>query len=84
MASLIGITLFAGPESAGGGMVGAMLTNSLRQVVGVGVTWAFVTFLTISGLLLLTDRLLLDLGYHFWLSLQDLWFSWEDDATPRR
>ncbi len=78
LAGLIGTTLWMGTEGAGGGVVGTMLANALRQVLGVGVAWAFVTFLTISGLFLLTDRLFLDLGYHLVLSVQEIWYGWDD------
>ncbi len=78
LAGLIGTTLWMGTEGAGGGVIGTLLANALRQVLGVGVAWAFVTFLMISGLLLLTDRLFFDLGYHLWLSAQELWYGWED------
>jgi S-DNA-T family DNA segregation ATPase FtsK/SpoIIIE len=78
LAGLIGTSLWMGREGAGGGVIGTMLADAMREVVGVGVAWAFVTFLTISGVLLLTGRLLLDLGYHFWLTLQEFWYNWED------
>jgi len=78
LASLIGTTLWMGNEGAGGGVIGTILANTLSQVLGIGVAWAFVTFLMISGLLLLTDRLLIDLGYHLVLSAQEIWYSWEE------
>ncbi len=81
LAGLIGTTLWMGPSAAGGGMIGSVLADSLRDVLGIGVAWAFVTFLLISGLLLLTDRLLIDLALNFWWTLQDLWYSFE--SQPR-
>lgn len=73
LAALIGVTLWNDPAAAAGGLVGSILAESLRQVVGVGVAWAIVTFLIISALLLLTDRRLIDWGMNSWFTLQDLW-----------
>ncbi|HRW08094.1 MAG TPA: DNA translocase FtsK [Caldilineaceae bacterium] len=83
LAGLVGTTLWTGPGTAGGGLIGNLLAESLRQVVGIGVAWAFVTFLTISSLILLTDRLLIDLVQHLWLSLQEMRYRWEEQYyTP--
>ena len=73
LAALIGVTLWNDPAAAAGGLVGSLLAESLRQVVGVGVAWAIVTFLIISAILLLTDRRLIDWGVNSWFTLQDLW-----------
>ncbi|MCB0110360.1 MAG: DNA translocase FtsK 4TM domain-containing protein, partial [Caldilineaceae bacterium] len=70
LAGLIGTTLWVGPGSAGGGAIGIKLAETLRQVVGVGVAWAFVTLLTIVSVLLLTNRLLIDLAESLWESVQ--------------
>lgn len=73
LAALIGISLWNDPAVAAGGLVGSILAESLRQVVGIGVAWALVTFLSISAILLLTDRRLFDWGLNLWFTVQDLW-----------
>lgn len=75
LAGLIGTSLWAGPGAVGGGAIGSLLADNLREVLGVGVAWAFVTFLIISGLLFLTERLLIDLALNFWWSLEGLLYG---------
>jgi len=73
LAALIGITLWNDPAAAAGGLIGTILAESLRQIVGIGVAWALVTFIAILALVLLTDRLLVDWGLNVWFTIQDLW-----------
>lgn len=83
LAGLIGATLWIGPQSMGGGIVGALLADTLREVLGIGVAWAIVTFLTISSIFLLTDRLLIDIGINIWLTAQAFWAAvTEREAVP--
>ncbi len=80
LAALIGVTLWNDPAVAAGGLVGSLLAESLRQVVGVGVAWAIVTFLTIAALLLLTDRVLIDWSMNLVFTVQDLWAQFFDSG----
>lgn len=71
-AALVGITLWMGAEGNAGGLVGSVLATALTNVLGVGITWAFVTFLAISGLVFLTDQLLVGVGWAIWQQVQTL------------
>jgi len=66
-ALLLPSTLRAELSAAGdaGGQVGWLLADGLQGTLGAWGAWAAVTFLIICGLLLLTDRLLLDGWYAF-------------------
>jgi len=71
-AGLIGATLWLRPQQqAGGGEVGLLLTSMLENVAGVGAAWAFFAFLGVAGLLLLTDRWLINAGQDFWYLVQE-------------
>lgn len=72
IATLVGITLWAGPAENTGGLVGSGLASALTSVLGVGITWAFVTFLAISGLIFLTDQILVGVGLAIWQRMQTL------------
>ena len=72
IAGLIGATLWLRPqEQAGGGEVGLLLTTLLESVAGVVAAWAFFTFLCVAGLILLTDRWLINAGQDFWYLVQE-------------
>jgi S-DNA-T family DNA segregation ATPase FtsK/SpoIIIE len=66
----------AAARGEGGGLLGYNLAGGLTQTVGLGGAWAFVTFLIVSGVIFLTDRLLID-------GVQDLW-DWFQDWRERR
>ncbi|MEZ4868437.1 MAG: DNA translocase FtsK [Caldilineaceae bacterium] len=79
VAAITGISLWMGPgQSAGGGLVGSFLAETLLGVLGVGVAWAFVVFLAFSGLVFLADRLLVELSVRMWDGWQALQFYWEE------
>ena len=50
----------------GGGWVGQQLAQGLSQAAGAIGAWAFVTFTTIAGILLLTDRVLVEGALFLW------------------
>ena len=50
-------------EGDAGGAVGLFLANALQQTLSTPGAWAFVTFLLISGIFLLFDRILVDAWY---------------------
>jgi len=75
-----GITLWTGPQDNAGGIVGAALAEVLQSILGVGLAWAFVTFLAISGLVFLADRMLVDFWQALWYQLRAL----GGDRTERR
>jgi len=79
-AAIAGAALWTGPEGNAGGLVGTALAQALTSVLGVGIAWAFVTFLAISGLIFLTDRILVDIGFAIWHQLQ----QWQHELTLRR
>ncbi|MBX3000273.1 MAG: DNA translocase FtsK [Caldilineaceae bacterium] len=56
----------------GGGQLGLALAGGLESALSVWGAWAIVTFLGITGVILLTDRLLLDLLLDAWDALLDL------------
>jgi DNA segregation ATPase FtsK/SpoIIIE, S-DNA-T family len=60
-----------------GGQVGLLLAEIISGAVGQWGAWTVATFLAIAGLVLLTDRLLIDLGHEltFWLQ------SWRERVT---
>lgn len=80
VAAITGAALWLGPEANAGGLIGSALAQALTGVLGVGIAWAFVTFLAISGLVFLTDRVLVDVGYTIWYQLQ----QWQHELTLRR
>lgn len=82
LAALIGVTLWDDPAAAAGGLIGTLLAESLRQIVGVGVAWALVTFIAILALVLLSDRRLIDWGLNAWFTLQDLWAQMGENRYP--
>lgn len=56
-----------------GGALGLFLADVLEAGLSVWGGWAVVTFSAVLGLVLLTDRLLLDLALDSWDALQELW-----------
>ena len=80
VAAIIGADLWMGSASNAGGLVGAALAQALSGVLGVGIAWAFVTFLAISGLVFFTDRILVDAGYLIWQHVQ----QWRHELSLRR
>jgi S-DNA-T family DNA segregation ATPase FtsK/SpoIIIE len=59
----LAVTLAGG----GGGQFGALLADALQSMLGAWGGWAVVTFLTMCGIVLLADRLLIDV----WDGLND-------------
>ncbi len=72
LALIVGAALWTGSASHGGGLVGTFLAEGLQSVLGFWITWIFVLFLSISGLVFLTDYLLIDLGLSVWHQLRTL------------
>lgn len=70
IAAIVGATLWLGPAAQAGGLIGTALAELLKSVLGVGIAWAFVTFIAISGLLFLTDQLLVNFGWAVWDQFQ--------------
>jgi DNA segregation ATPase FtsK/SpoIIIE, S-DNA-T family len=56
----------------GGGQLGLALAGGLESALSVWGAWAVVTFLGVTGVILLTDRLLLDLLLDAWDALLEL------------
>ncbi len=52
-------------EGDAGGQFGLFTANALQETVGTLGAWAFVTFIALSGVFLLADRLLVDAWYAF-------------------
>jgi S-DNA-T family DNA segregation ATPase FtsK/SpoIIIE len=80
VAAIVGAALWTGPAGNAGGLVGAALAQGLTGVLGIGIAWAFVTFLAISGLAFLTDRVLVNMGYAIWGEIQ----QWRHEMGLRR
>jgi S-DNA-T family DNA segregation ATPase FtsK/SpoIIIE len=67
--------LFHSDPLASGGALGVFLANNLESALGLWGAWAVVTFLVITGIVLLTDRMLLDLAQDTSAALQDWWYN---------
>ena len=65
--------LFRTDPQASGGALGVFLADNLRSALGLWGAWAVVTILVITGIVLLTDRFLLDLAQDTGFLLQDWW-----------
>ncbi|MBW7883225.1 MAG: DNA translocase FtsK 4TM domain-containing protein [Caldilineaceae bacterium] len=84
LAGITGLSLLLRPEvravvtaeGDAGGMVGTFLAGALEDTVGGWGAWAFVTFVIISGLALLLDRILVDGWYAF--------TDWQQRVQERR
>jgi len=72
IALIVGASLWGGAAGNGGGQVGTLLAQGLQSVLGFWFTWIFVIFLAISGLVFLTDYLLIDWGLGLWHQLRML------------
>lgn len=60
-------------QGKAGGWIGYYLADFLESALSLWGAWAGVTILALLGLVLLTDRLLLDLLLDSWDALVDLW-----------
>ena len=56
-----------------GGWLGVQLSTTLSDTLGPWGAWAAVSFLAIFGIILLTDRFLVELAYEIWLRYNDFW-----------
>jgi S-DNA-T family DNA segregation ATPase FtsK/SpoIIIE len=65
--------LFHSDPVTSGGALGMFLAESLENALGLWGAWACVTILVIVGIVLLTDRMLLDLAQDTSAMLQDWW-----------
>lgn len=65
--------LFRSDPEASGGALGVFLANNLENALGLWGAWSFVTILVITGIVLLTDRFLLDLAQDTAAAIQDWW-----------
>ena len=82
LAFIIGATLLLRPErAAAGGWLGAQLADLLVAGLGLWGAWAVVGLLTTAGVVLITDRLLIDGAQAAWLWMSD---SWQDAQERRR
>jgi DNA segregation ATPase FtsK/SpoIIIE, S-DNA-T family len=66
-----------------GGLLGYWLANMLEAGLSTWGAWAVVTFLGITGLILLTDRLIPDLFLDAWDALADLYEGWRLRSEER-
>src|SRR4051794_25228902 len=65
--------LFHASPASSGGALGSFLASTLQNAIGLWGVWAFVTILVITGVVLLTDRMLLDLAQDSGSVFQDWW-----------
>ena len=65
--------LFRSDPQASGGALGVFLATNLENALGLWGAWSMVTILVITGIVLLTDRFLLDLAQETGAALQEWW-----------
>jgi S-DNA-T family DNA segregation ATPase FtsK/SpoIIIE len=65
--------LFRSDPASSGGALGVFLADTLENALGLWGAWSFVTILVITAIVLLTDRLLLDLAQDASALTQDWW-----------
>jgi S-DNA-T family DNA segregation ATPase FtsK/SpoIIIE len=65
--------LFRDDPAASGGALGVFLADTLVNAVGLWGAWSFVTILVITGVVLLTDKMLLYLAQDSGALFQDWW-----------
>jgi DNA segregation ATPase FtsK/SpoIIIE, S-DNA-T family len=65
--------LFRDDPANAGGVLGIFLADSLESALGLWGAWAVVTIMIITGLVMLTDRLLLDMAQEISALSQDWW-----------
>ena len=70
-------------QGEGGGWIGFYLADFLEAALSLWGAWAAVTALAVVGLVLLTDRLLLDLALDSWDALADLAGEWQSGRQER-
>ncbi len=74
LAYILAVTLLIDQDrQAAGGVVGVFLADSLNGLIGPWGVWSAVTLFFILGLVLLTDRLLLDLAIDAAFLMQQWW-----------
>lgn len=81
LALIIGATLLVPRElrpavaeqGEAGGLLGLALANVLEDALSRWGAWSFVTFLTVSGIIFLSDRYLIDMGLQLWYAVSDWW-----------
>lgn len=72
LAFITGTALFVVTDpAAAGGWLGMQIASATGEVAGNWGAWAIVTFTAMLGFVLLTDSLLLELGYTSWLHTQE-------------
>ncbi|MEZ4662676.1 MAG: DNA translocase FtsK 4TM domain-containing protein [Caldilineaceae bacterium] len=64
-----------GAQGEGGGYIGWAFADILENFIGAIGAWAFVAFLAVSGLIFLTDRLLINHGHSAWYYLRNWWMQ---------
>jgi S-DNA-T family DNA segregation ATPase FtsK/SpoIIIE len=67
--------LFRGEPDSSGGWVGNLLAVTLADALGAWGAWTVVTMTVIAGIVLLTDRLLLDMAQDLGEYTQDWWIN---------
>ena len=65
--------LFRSDPASSGGALGLFLADTLQNALGLWGAWSFVTILVITAIVLLTDRMLLDIAQDISGLTQDLW-----------
>lgn len=65
--------LFRSDPTASGGALGLFFSDTLESALGLWGAWAVVTMLVICGVVLLTDRMLIDIVQDFTDATQDAW-----------
>ncbi len=74
IAYISAVTLFfRGDPSSAGGTLGLFLATSLENALGLWGAWSVITILVIAGIVLLTDRLLLDVAQEATALTQEWW-----------
>ncbi|MEZ4712220.1 MAG: DNA translocase FtsK 4TM domain-containing protein [Caldilineaceae bacterium] len=60
-------------QGEGGGVIGWAFADILESFIGAIGAWAFTAFLAVSGIIFLTDRLLINHGHSAWYYLHNWW-----------
>ncbi|GIV78238.1 MAG: DNA translocase FtsK [Litorilinea sp.] len=74
-AYITGAALWSRLEPTAGGWLGNLLATGLSRALGPWGAWAVTSFLAVSGLILLTDRRLIDLAERIWSWLDGQWHA---------
>jgi len=78
------VRLAQAEQGEAGGWIGFYVAEFLEAALSLWGAWAAVTAIAVIGLVLLTDRLLLDLCLDSWDALADLWDEWRTGRREHR